>query len=90
MVSTVKSSKSQPPLPIGRAARLAFEIDSVRDGCCEAAGFLTRQKTIDETELEECARLDDSLAEAQRIIKSAVRRLMLARINRGSRDAHPG
>ena len=90
MLAAVKSSKSQPTLPIGRAARMAFEIDTLRAGCCQAAQVLTRQKTLDESELEECARLDDALAEAQRVIKAAVRRLMLARINRGTRDAQAG
>jgi hypothetical protein len=80
----VKSSKS-PPLPIGRAARIAFDIDTVREGCCLSARFLTRQKRLDEVELEECARLDDALAEAQRLIKATVRGIMLSRINRGSR-----
>ena len=81
----MKSSKRQVTLPIGRAARIAFEIDTARAGCSKAAQFLVNQKRLDETELEECARLDDALAEAQRTIKATVRSILLSRINRRSR-----
>jgi hypothetical protein len=35
--------------------------------------------------LEECALLDDALAEAQRVLKSAVRIVMLSRLSRNTR-----
>lgn len=43
------------------------------------------KKPLDEVELEDCARLDDALAEAQLVLKRAVRNIMLCRINRRSR-----
>ncbi len=43
------------------------------------------KKTLDETELEECARLDDALSLAHRVLKGAVRNVMLSRLNRRSR-----
>ena len=86
----VKSSKRQPTLPIGRAARIAFELDDAREGCCRTAQYLFTEKRLNETELEECARLDDALAFAQRIIKATVRDVMLARLQRRSRKTRAG
>jgi hypothetical protein len=45
------------------------------------------KKPLDEKELEECARLDDALAHAHRVLKCAVRNVMLSRLNRRSRRA---
>ncbi len=45
------------------------------------------KKTLDELELEECARLDDALATAQRLLKRTVRVIMLSRIHRRSRGS---
>ena len=81
----VRSTKRHPSLPIGRAARIAFEIDSARRGCCEAASALFNRTPLDEEELEECARLDEALARAQRLLKGTVRSIMLSRIQRRSR-----
>jgi hypothetical protein len=81
----VRSTKRQPALPIGRTARLAFEIDAIRTGCCKAATALMKKKPLDEVELEECARLDDALAAAQQLLKRTVRSIMLSRIHRRSR-----
>jgi hypothetical protein len=40
---------------------------------------------MDGMEFEECARLDDALAEAHRILKGNLRKIMLSRISRHSR-----
>jgi hypothetical protein len=42
---------------------------------------------LDEEELEECARLDDALAQAQRILKITVRGLVFSRLRRRSRKS---
>jgi len=81
----VRSSKRHVTLPIGRIARLAYEIDGLRLECSKAAQVLVSRKTLDETELEECARLDDALARAHRILKGTVRSVMISRLNRRSR-----
>ena len=60
-------------------------MDLIRNGCCKAAQALVKKKPLNEVELEECARLDDALAQAQRLLKSTVRSIMLSRINRRSR-----
>jgi hypothetical protein len=57
----------------------------MRGDCCKAANSLMKRKVLDESELEDCARLDDALVEAQRILKRTVRKIMLSRIGRNSR-----
>ena len=81
----MRSTKSHAALPIGRTAKLAYELDSLRAACSKAAGVLVRNNNSDEAELEECARLDDAVARAQRILKAAVRDVMLSRLSRNSR-----
>ena len=81
----MRTSKRHAALPIGRTARIAYEIDAMRAACSKAAQSLMNKKTLDEVELEECARLDDGLARAHRILKCAVRNVMLSRLNRRSR-----
>jgi hypothetical protein len=80
----MKTKKTKISLPIGRAGLLAFQINSLRDECCEAAEKLLRQKVLNEPELEEAARLDDALAEAQKILKSAVASIAYSRLIRRS------
>jgi hypothetical protein len=80
----MKTRKSKISMPIGRTALMAFQINSLRDECCEAAEKLLKQKPVNEAELDECARLDDALAEAQRMLKSAVARIAYSRLKRRS------
>jgi hypothetical protein len=84
-VQRVRSTKSHAALPIGRTARIAYELDTLRAACSKAAGVLLKRGTSDEAELEECAQLDDALAAAQRTLKLAVRNVMLSRLTRNSR-----
>jgi hypothetical protein len=74
-------------LPIGRTARLAFEIDSLRKRCSQAAQFLVDQDVLDEAQLEDCAHLDDALAKAHRLLRQTVRSIMVERLNRRSRTS---
>ena len=80
----MKNKKTKISLPIGRTALLAFQINSLRDECCGAAERILRQTPVNEAELEECARLEDALADAQRILKSAVARIAFSRLRRRS------
>jgi len=77
--------KRNTKLPIGRTAKLIFEIDALRAQCSQAAQTMLSQNPMDGMEFEECARLDDALAEAQRVLKANVRGIMLSRISRHSR-----
>ncbi len=81
----VRTTKRKARPPIGRTARLAFEMDAIRAGCCVAAGGLMNEQPLSEAELEECARLDDALAKAQRLLKCTVRSIMMSRLQRRSR-----
>ena len=81
----MRTTKRNAVLPIGRTARIAYEIDAMRAACCAAAQVVVNRKNLNETELEECARLDEALALAHRILKCAVRNVMLSRLNRRSR-----
>jgi hypothetical protein len=60
-------------------------MDSVRGECSKAARVLLKKSPFNEIELEECARIDDAVARSQRLLKTAVRNIMLARLARRSR-----
>ncbi len=81
----MRSTKRQTALPIGRTARIAYEIDAMRAACCRAASVLASKDPVDEAELEECACLDEALAKAHRLLKATVRNVMITRLNRRSR-----
>src|SRR5262245_8684714 len=76
----VKSTKSHTRLPIGPTARITFEIDATRAACSRVAQAILNDKSFNEAELEECARLDDALAQAHRLLKATVRSIMLSRL----------
>ena len=80
----MRANRHKLRLPIGRAARLAFQLEALRVECCEAAGTIMRRKQIDEMELEECAQLDDSLAAAHRLLRRTIAQITLARLKRQS------
>ena len=82
---SVQLNKSKVILPIGRAAHVAFQLDAMRAECCAAAQLLISATPVNEAELEECARLDDALDEAQRLLKSTVADVMISRLKRRSR-----
>lgn len=79
-----KANKAKAVLPIGRTARLASQIEAMRADCCKAAAILGEQTPVDEAELEECARLDDALAEAHARLKSTLGRIIMSRLKRRS------
>lgn len=81
----MRINKSKVILPIGRAAQVAFQIEAMRAECCAAARLLVAEKNLNEAELEECARLDDALADAQRLLKSTVADVMISRLKRRSK-----
>jgi len=84
-VKKVKSSKGHTTLPIGSTARIAFEIDATRAGCCRVAQSLLSREPVNHAELEDCARLDEALARAHRLLKATVRGIMLSRLKRTNR-----
>ncbi len=81
----MKPTKCQPALPIAHTARIAFELDTLRARCSEAAQILLSEQPVEEAELEECARLDEALARAHAVLKSIIAQVLLSRIRRRSR-----
>ena len=81
----MRPKKRPVALPIGRTARIAFEIDALRGACSKAAAVAVSREPMDELELEECAILDEQLARVQRLLKHTVRVVMLSRLSRRSR-----
>jgi hypothetical protein len=57
----------------------------MRAECCKAARQIVDEQPLNETDLEECALLDEALASAHLRLKQVVRDLMLARLRRRSR-----
>jgi hypothetical protein len=64
---------------------MVLEIDAIRRECCAAAARLMKRKQLDEADLEECARLDDALAGAHRLMRDTLKRITLLRLKRRSR-----
>jgi hypothetical protein len=66
--------KPEPPntLPLEYAAQIAYELNSMRRECSEFAMHLLSRRPLDETNLEECARLDEALARAHQVLHSAL------------------
>ena len=84
ILTRVRSTKNVAALPIGRTARVAYELDSLRASCSVAAAALLSKTTVNEADVEDCAHLDDALAQAQAVLKAAVRKVMLSRLSRHS------
>jgi hypothetical protein len=80
----VRQTQQHVKLPIGRTARIVFELDSMRAECSRAAQEMLAQADMDGNEFEECAWLDDALAQAHRLLKAHLRNIMLSRISRHS------
>lgn len=80
----MKAKKRKVQLPIGRIAMLTYQVNALRDECCGAASLLMSQKPLNEAELEECARLDDALAEAHHVLRRTLARVTLSRLKRRS------
>jgi len=81
----VRQTQQHVKLPIGRTARIVFELDAMRAECSKAAQEVLNQPDVDGSEFEECAKLDDALAKAHRLLKANLRRIMLSRITRHTR-----
>ena len=77
----VRQTQQHVKLPIGRTARIVFELDAMRAECSRAAQEML-DLDVDGAEFEECAKLDDALAQAHRLLKANLRKIMLSRISR--------
>ncbi len=66
-------------LPLDYVAEIVLELGLVRDECVNAARAVMARKPLDEKLLEDCARLDDAVALAHRILQSNLKALQHAR-----------
>lgn len=85
ILTTMKSSQQPGGLPLDYISELSFEIHLLRSECSEAAQRLMGQTSLDEWALEECALMDDALAQAKRVLDSSVARIKHSRKKRGKR-----
>ncbi len=69
-------------VPLDYAAELAFEMHLMRAECSDAARQLLDQTPPDEGALEECARLEEALAKAHRLLQGTVTAIRAARTER--------
>ena len=78
----MNSPKSRVGLPLDYAAELAFEMHLMRAECSDAAQRLIAHSPLDEAGLDECARLEEALAKAHRLLYGTVNAIRAARNGR--------
>lgn len=84
MLAPVKSPEPTAIL-LDSAVDLMFEIYLLRGDCSAAAKALTSRGRVDERALEDCARLDDTLAKTYRALQSTIRSIQASRARRRDR-----
>jgi hypothetical protein len=67
------------------AVDLMFEIYLLRGDCSVAAKALMARKRVDENAVEDCARLDDTLAKTYRALQATLKGIQASRRNRSYR-----
>jgi hypothetical protein len=85
ILNSMKPFEQPAKLPLESVSEIAFEIHLLRSEFGDAARRLMLRTSLDEAALEECAVIDDALAEAKRILERAVTRVGLSRTKRGRR-----
>jgi hypothetical protein len=75
----VKSPEPAAILPLAYAAEIVFELSQLRHECSDIAVGLISSEHVDEQSLEECAQLDDAVAEAQRVLYKALQAIRHSR-----------
>lgn len=80
---------SQPAIspPLAYAAEIAFDINLMRQECCEGAQWIASHRPVDEATLEEYACLDEALAAADLALKTALTQIHAARARRHASGA---
>src|SRR5215831_13357658 len=73
----VDKPQANVKIPIGKTVRVVFELDELRAECSKAARQMLSRNPMDGNEFEECARLDDALAEAHALLKARLRAIMI-------------
>ena len=81
----VKRTLTPTTILLDSAVDLMFEIYLLRGDCSAAATALTCRRHVDNRALEECALLDDALAQTYRSLQATVRKIQKLRAARGTR-----
>ncbi len=82
MLAAMKLPEKPTSLLLESAVDLMFEIYLLRGDCSAAAKVLLRRGRSDNGAVEECARLDDTLAKAYRSLQHTVRAIQASRRRR--------
>jgi hypothetical protein len=83
MLGDVKSQNQKTALLLDNAVDLMFEIHVMRRDCCLAARSFSGKGHADGAALEDCARLEESLAKAYRMLQSTLQDIQFSRAKRG-------
>jgi len=76
------SPKKPTTILLDNAVDLLFELYLMRGDCSLAARALMSQPRVDEQAVEECARLDDTLAKSYRSLQATIRQIRTSRARR--------
>ena len=75
----MKRPNPKTGLLLDQAVDLMFEIHLLRGDCCSAARTFTGRSPAEESALEECARLEESLARVYRSLQHSLRSIQRMR-----------
>ena len=78
----MKPTLRHTDLPVRPAVRIACQLDAARAACSKVAQRLLSREPVNEQELEDCARLDEVMAQVQKLLRATVRSIMLSRLKR--------
>ena len=76
------SPKQKTAALLDSAVDLLFEIHLMRGDCCVAAQSFANQSPADEEAIEECARLEESLARTYRTLQATLKNIQRSRARR--------
>ncbi len=81
----MKSPDKATGLLLDAAVDLLFQVHLLRGNCSAAAKALMDRRRLDERALDDCARLDDTLANIYRALAATVRTIQHSRAKRRRR-----
>jgi len=79
MLCPMKNGNQKTGQLLDSAVDLMFEIHLMRGDCCLAARSISAKTPIDEAAIEECARLEESLAKVYRNLQSTLKAIQNSR-----------
>jgi hypothetical protein len=86
-LATVKAPEQHTSKLLDRTVDLMFRIYVIRGECSAAAHSILKRKHSDAASVEDCARLDDTMAKVYRSLQNTVRAIQRSRIRKRRRKA---